>query len=72
MREEKEVLELYIEQQQKQINDLTQKITMLTTRNAYLEKELKQANVKVKEYNLINRKKRNCVKGFNSSRKTIK
>jgi len=72
MNEEKEVLELYIEQQQKQINDLTQKITMLTTRNAYLEKELKQANVKVKEYNLINRKKRNSVKGFNSSRKTIK
>jgi phage shock protein A len=72
MSEEKEVLELYIEQQQKQINDLTQKITMLTTRNAYLEKELKQANVKVKEYNLINRKKRNSVKGFNSSRKTIK
>jgi phage shock protein A len=72
MSEEKEVLELYIEQQQKQINDLTQKITMLTTRNAYLEKELKQANVKVKEYNLINRKKTNSVKGFNSSRKTIK
>jgi predicted DNA binding CopG/RHH family protein len=71
MNEEKEVLELYIEQQQKQINDLTQKITMLTTRNAYLEKELKQANVKVKEYDLINRKKRNSVRGFNSSRKVI-
>ena len=40
MSKENEILNIYIEQQQKQINEMNRTILMLTTKNIILEKEL--------------------------------
>lgn len=65
MNESERVLNLYIKEQQEKINELTQQILMLSTRNKYLEEELNNVKSKLETHESINRKKRNEVNGFN-------
>lgn len=64
MNESEKVLELYISQQQEKINELSQQILMLTTRNKYLEQQLSETSKKLKVFEEINKKKLNKVEGF--------
>lgn len=45
MNDQEKVLNLYIEEQQNKINELSQQIMMLTTRNRFLEEKLKEFDV---------------------------
>ena len=65
MNESEQVLNLYIKEQQEKINELTQQVLMMSTRNKYLEEQLNKVKEKLETYESINRKKRNEVKGFN-------
>ena len=65
MNENEQVLNLYIKEQQEKINELTQQVLMMSTRNKYLEEQLNKVKDKLETYESINRKKRNEVKGFN-------
>ena len=65
MNESEQVLNLYIKEQQEKINELTQQVLMMSTRNKYLEEQLNKVNEKLENYESINRKIRNEVKGFN-------
>jgi len=63
--ENEKILEIYIQQQQEKINELTQQLLMASTRNKYLEEQLNSVSAKLETYDTINRKKANEVKGFN-------
>ena len=51
MTKENEILNVYMEQQQKQINEMNQSILMLTTKNIILERELNSLKSINKENN---------------------
>lgn len=70
MSEHEEVLEIYLKEQQTKINELSQQIMVLSTRNSYLEKKLEETQKKLNEYEIINRKKLNTVQGFKHSPST--
>jgi len=67
---EEEALELYIKQLSEKIQNLDQNNTMLQTRIVMLERENKDLEEKVNQYEIINKKKVNKVTGF-SHKKTI-
>ena len=64
MNENERVLNLYIKEQQEKINELTQQILMLSTRNKYLEEELNNVKSKLETHESINRKKRRFSPSF--------
>lgn len=70
MNEQEKVLELYIKEQQNKINELSQQIMMLTTRNKFLEEKMNQDADRLEYLENINRKKMNKQQGF-SHKKTI-
>jgi len=55
--ENEKILEIYIQQQQEKINELTQQLLMVSTRNKYLEEQLNSVSAKLETYDTINRKK---------------
>jgi hypothetical protein len=78
MSEHEQVLELYLKEQQDKINELSQQIMILNTRNKLLEQQLKEAesisaekSKKIEEYEIINNKKKNQVKGFSHKQTVI-
>tara|TARA_R110002126_G_scaffold264523_2_gene407660 strand:- start:710 stop:934 length:225 start_codon:yes stop_codon:yes gene_type:complete len=67
MKENERVLELYINEQQEKINDLSKQVLLLTTRNKYLIEKLENLESGLKTIENINKKKTNSVSGFNHS-----
>lgn len=72
MNEQEQVLELYIQEQQNKINELSQQIMMLTTRNRFLEEKLKKDAERLEHLESINRKKMNKQNGFVHIKKIVK
>lgn len=72
MNEQEQVLELYIKEQQNKINELSQQIMMLTTRNRYLEEKMKEDADRLEYLENINRKKMNKQSGFIHKKKIVK
>ena len=70
--EQEKVLELYIQEQQNKINELSQQIMMLTTRNRFLEEKLKKDAERLEHLESINRKKMNKQNGFSHQKKIVK
>ena len=67
MNENERVLELYINEQQEKINDLSKQVLLLTTRNKYLTEKLENVESGLKTIENINKKKTISVSGFNHS-----
>jgi phage shock protein A len=72
MNEQEQVLELYIKEQQNKINELSQQIMMLTTRNKFLEEKMKEDADRLEYLENINRKKMNKQSGFIHKKKIVK
>ena len=72
MNELEKVLELYIKEQQNKINELSQQIMMLTTRNKFLEEKMKQDADRLEYLESINRKKMNKQQGFSHKKTVVK
>ena len=72
MNEQEKVLNLYIEEQQNKINELSQQIMMLTTRNKFLEEKMKQDADRLEYLESINRKKMNKQQGFSHKKTVVK
>ena len=72
MNEQEKVLELYIKEQQNKINELSQQIMMLTTRNKFLEEKMKQDADRLEYLESINRKKMNKQQGFSHKKTVVK
>lgn len=69
MNEQEKVLELYIQEQQNKINELSQQIMILTTRNKFLEEKMKKDADRLEYLENINRKKMNTQVGFSHKKK---
>lgn len=69
MNEQEKVLELYIQEQQNKINELSQQIMILTTRNKFLEEKMKKDADRLEYLENINRKKMNKQVGFSHKKK---
>ena len=72
MNEQEQVLELYIKEQQNKINELSQQIMMLTTRNRFLEEKMKKDADRLEYLESINKKKMNKQTGFIHKKKIVK
>ena len=72
MNEQEQVLELYIKEQQNKINELSQQIMMLTTRNRFLEEKMKKDADRLEYLESINRKKMNKQNGFSHKKKIVR
>lgn len=69
MNEQEQVLELYIQEQQNKINELSQQIMILTTRNKFLEEKMKKDADRLEYLENINKKKMNKQTGFSHKKK---
>ena len=72
MNEHEKVLELYIKEQQNKINELSQQIVMLTTRNKFLEEKIEKDAARLESLENLNRKRVNKQTGFFHKKKTLK
>ena len=64
MNESERVLDLYIKQQQERMNELSQQVLLLSTKNEYLNEKLQQTELELKQLKDINRKETNAVEKF--------
>jgi len=72
MNESEKVLDLFIKQQQEKINELSQQILLLTTKNKYLSQKLEETEASLKKFVDINKKETNTVTGFKHHKTTLR
>ena len=72
MNESEVVLDLFIKQQQEKINELSQQLLLLSTKNKYLSQKLEETEASLKKYIDINKKETNTVTGFKHQKTTLR
>lgn len=72
MNEQEQVLEIYIKQQQEKINELSQQIMILSTRNKFLEEKMNKDAERLEYLESINKKKMNTQTGFSHKKKIVR
>lgn len=70
--EHEKILEMFLKEQQERINELTQQVMMLTTRNKYLDEQNAMLQKKVERFEVINIKKKNSISNFIHKPQTIR